>query len=105
MRQAGGLAAAGLYALDHQVERLAEDHANAERLGAQLGGLGYRIEPVQTNMVYVDIGSQAAMLREFMAGQGIRVSAAPRLRLVTHLDVKSADIPRIVEAFAAFRRV
>ncbi|MNU11172.1 L-allo-threonine aldolase [compost metagenome] len=60
---------------------------------------------MQTNMVYVDIGAQAAALRDFLAGQGIRVSAAPRLRLVTHLDVKSADIPRIVEAFAAFRRV
>ncbi|MNZ26431.1 Low specificity L-threonine aldolase [compost metagenome] len=105
MRQAGGLAAAGLYALDHQVERLAEDHAHAERLGAELVGLGYRIEPVQTNMVYVDIGAQAAALRDFLAGQGIRVSAAPRLRLVTHLEVKSADIPRVVEAFAAFRRV
>ncbi|MBO3276535.1 low-specificity L-threonine aldolase [Pseudomonas schmalbachii] len=105
MRQAGGLAAAGLYAIEHQVERLAEDHANAERLGAELAGLGYRVEPVQTNMIYVDIGAQAAALRDFLAGQGIRVSAAPRLRLVTHLDVKSADIPRIVEAFAAFRRV
>ncbi|MDN6858020.1 low-specificity L-threonine aldolase [Pseudomonas sp. CAN2814] len=104
MRQAGGLAAAALYALDHQVERLDEDHANAEALGRGLAELGYAIEPVQTNMVYVDIGEQAGALGEHLAERGIRVSPAARLRLVTHLDVKSADIPRIVEAFAAFRR-
>ncbi|MDH4564797.1 low-specificity L-threonine aldolase [Pseudomonas sp. BN411] len=104
MRQAGLLAAAGLYALDHQVERLADDHANAERLGAGLRELGYDIEPVQTNMVYVQIGDQARALGEFLAGQGIRVSPAARLRLVTHLDVQAADITRVIEAFAAFRR-
>lgn len=104
MRQAGGLAAAGLYALDHQVERLAEDHANAEALGRGLAELGYSVEPVQTNMVYVGIGEQATELGSHLAKHGIRVSPAARLRLVTHLDVKSADIPRIVEAFAAFRR-
>ncbi|QRY82109.1 low-specificity L-threonine aldolase [Pseudomonas sp. PDNC002] len=104
MRQAGGLAAAALYALDHQVERLAEDHANAEALGRGLAELGYSIEPVQTNMVYVGIGEQAGALGEHLAERGIRVSPAARLRLVTHLDVKSAAIPRIVEAFAAFRR-
>ncbi|AGI23603.1 L-threonine aldolase [Pseudomonas sp. ATCC 13867] len=104
MRQAGGLAAAALYALDHQVERLAEDHANAEALGRGLAELGYAIEPVQSNMVYVGIGEQAGALGEHLAKQGIRVSPAARLRLVTHLDVKNADIPRIVEAFAAFRR-
>lgn len=104
MRQAGGLAAAALYALDHQVERLADDHANAEALGRGLAELGYRIEPVQTNMVYVGIGEQSGALGEHLAERGIRVSPAARLRLVTHLDVKSADIPRIVEAFAAFRR-
>ena len=104
MRQAGGLAAAALYALDHQVERLAEDHANAEALGRGLAELGYAIEPVQTNMVYVGIGEQAGALGAHLAERGIHVSPAARLRLVTHLDVKNADIPRIVEAFAAFRR-
>ncbi|MBG6290713.1 MULTISPECIES: low-specificity L-threonine aldolase [Pseudomonas] len=104
MRQAGGLAAAAIYALDHQVERLADDHANAEALGRGLAELGYSIEPVQTNMVYVGIGEQAGVLGEHLAERGIRVSPAARLRLVTHLDVKSTDIPRIVEAFAAFRR-
>ncbi|AYF87886.1 low-specificity L-threonine aldolase [Pseudomonas sp. JS3066] len=104
MRQAGLLAAAGIYALDQQVERLAEDHANAERLGAGLRDLGYSIEPVQTNMVYVQIGDQARALGDFLAARGIRVSPAARLRLVTHLDVQAADVPRVIEAFATFRQ-
>ncbi|MCU1715869.1 low-specificity L-threonine aldolase [Pseudomonas sp. 5P_3.1_Bac2] len=104
MRQAGGLAAAGLYALKHQVERLAEDHANAERLAAGLTELGYSVEPVQTNMVYVQIGDQAQALKAFAAARGIVLSAAPRLRMVTHLDVSSAEIDQVVAAFAEFRQ-
>jgi threonine aldolase len=104
MRQAGGLAAAGLYALKHQVERLAEDHANAERLAAGLTELGYSVEPVQTNMVYVDIGDQAGALKHFAAQRGITLSAAPRLRMVTHLDVSAAAIAQVVAAFAEFRQ-
>jgi threonine aldolase len=103
MRQAGGLAAAGLYALQHQVQRLADDHANAAHLGGALAELGYSVEPVQTNMVYVQLGERAEQIKSFMAERGIVVSAAPRLRLVTHLDVDSADIERVIEAFAAFR--
>ncbi|MEZ1330907.1 beta-eliminating lyase-related protein, partial [Enterobacter asburiae] len=82
MRQAGLLAAAGLYALDHQVARLADDHANAARLGDGLRELGYAVEPVQTNMVYVDVGERAVALRDFLAERGVRISAAARLRLV-----------------------
>ena len=103
MRQAGVLAAAGLYALQHQVQRLAEDHANAARLGAALTELGYSVEPVQTNMVYVQLGERAGQIKAFMAERGIAVSAAPRLRLVTHLDVSAEQIERVIEAFAAFR--
>ena len=102
MRQAGVLAAAGLYALQHQVERLAEDHAKAARLGDALSELGYSVEPVQTNMVYVQLGERAEQIRAFMAERGIVVSAAPRLRLVTHLDVGAEGIERVIEAFAAF---
>ncbi|MVW76332.1 low-specificity L-threonine aldolase [Pseudomonas xionganensis] len=104
MRQAGVLAAAGLYALQHQVARLAEDHANAERLGAALAELGYDVEPVQSNMVYVQLGERAAELKAFMAERGIAVTAAPRLRLVTHLDVSGEAIEQVIQAFAAFRR-
>ncbi|WP_457790222.1 low-specificity L-threonine aldolase [Pseudomonas sp. PL-6] len=103
MRQAGVLAAAGLYALQHQVERLADDHANAARLGEGLVELGYAVEPVQSNMVYVQLGERAERIKAFMAERGIAVSAAPRLRLVTHLDVSAEQIEQVIEAFAVFR--
>lgn len=105
MRQAGILAAAGLYALEHNVQRLEEDHANAERLAAGLADLGYDVEPVQTNMVYVRIGERAEALAAFCAEAGIRLSAAPRLRLVTHMDVRQQHIPVVLDAFAAFARL
>ncbi|HAC67872.1 MAG TPA: low-specificity L-threonine aldolase [Pseudomonas sp.] len=104
MRQAGLLAAAGLHALDHQVERLAEDHAHAAQLGTALAELGYQVEPVQTNMVYLAMGNEAPALQAFLAERGIRISPAPRLRLVTHLDVSAGDIEAAVAAFAAYRR-
>jgi len=104
MRQAGVLAAAGLYALEHQVARLAEDHANAERLADGLRGLGYAVEPVQSNMVYAQVGEQAGALKAFCAERGIQLIAAPRLRMVTHLDVSAADIDQVLEAFSAFAR-
>jgi threonine aldolase len=104
MRQAGMLAAAGLYALQHQVARLAEDHANAERLAAGLCELGYAVEPVQTNMVYVQVGEQADALKAFCADRGIKLSAAPRLRMVTHLDVSAGAIEQVIQVFAAFVR-
>ncbi|OEC36126.1 L-threonine aldolase [Pseudomonas cuatrocienegasensis] len=103
MRQAGMLAAAGLYALQHQVERLADDHAHAEQLAAGLRELGWVVEPVQTNMVYVQAGEQADALKAFCAQQGIQLSAAPRLRMVTHLDISAEDVRRVIEAFAAFQ--
>lgn len=103
MRQAGMLAAAGLHALDHQVERLAEDHTHAAQLGTALAELGYQVEPVQTNMVYLAMGNEAPALQAFLAERGIRISPAPRLRLVTHLDVNAADIEAVIAAFAAYR--
>ena len=104
MCQAGILAAAGLHALDHQVERLAADHAHAAQLGTALAELGYQVEPVQTNMVYLALGDEAPALQAFLAERGIRISPAPRLRLVTHLDVSAADIEAVIAAFAAYRR-
>lgn len=104
MRQAGSLAAAGLYALDHQVERLAEDHANAQWLGEELRKAGYTVEPVQTNMVYVQVGDQAQALKRFAAARGITLSAASRLRMVTHLDVSRAQIEQVVATFVEFSR-
>ncbi|TWI53074.1 L-threonine aldolase [Pseudomonas duriflava] len=103
MRQAGILAAAGLYALKNQVARLADDHANAARLAEGLVELGYTVEPVQTNMVYVSIGDQASRLAAFLRDREVVISPAARLRLVTHLNVGAADIETVLEAFAAYR--
>jgi len=107
-RQAGMLAAAGLYALDHHVARLAEDHARAAALAAQLEGLpGLRLLGQHTNMVFVEVPTER--LRELDAhlrGAGVRISIGylPTLRLVTHLDIDDAGIARTVAAFAAFFR-
>ncbi|GGJ91276.1 low-specificity L-threonine aldolase [Pseudomonas matsuisoli] len=103
MRQAGILAAAGIYALDHHVHRLADDHALAKRLGDGLRDLGYAVEPVQTNMVYLQVGECAEALRDAAAKQGITVSAAARMRLVTHLDIDGADVERVLAFFASQR--
>ncbi|MCP9339252.1 low-specificity L-threonine aldolase [Stutzerimonas xanthomarina] len=102
MRQAGVLAAAGLYALEHQVQRLADDHQRAHDIARGLEALGYRVEPVQTNMVYVDMGDRAASLKAFCAERGVVITAAPRLRLVTHLDVLPEHVDPILESFSAF---
>jgi threonine aldolase len=94
MRQAGILAAAGLYALDHHVDRLAVDHANATRLADGLAALGVRVDPApETNMVMFEADDAAGFARALRA-RGVRVNAiAPRrLRAVTHLDVSESDV-------------
>ena len=102
MRQAGVLAAAGLYALEYNVARLAEDHRRAQWLGKELAALGFAVEPVQTNMVYVPVGDRASALAEFCSTRGIRLTPSARLRLVTHLDVHDEHLPMVVRAFAEF---
>ncbi|WKV83014.1 low-specificity L-threonine aldolase [Pseudomonas sp. B24_DOA] len=104
MRQAGLLAAAGLYALDHHVERLADDHANAQLLADGLREAGFVVEPVQTNMVYVQMGERAQALKAFAGERGIRLSAAARLRMVTHVDVSRAQIEQVIATFVEFSR-
>ncbi|EUB86168.1 low-specificity L-threonine aldolase [Pseudomonas sp. GM30] len=104
MRQAGLLAAAGLYALDHHVERLADDHANAQYLAEGLHEAGFSVEPVQTNMVYVQMGERAEALKAFAAERGIKLSAAARLRLVTHMDVSRSQIEQVIATFVEFSR-
>ncbi len=100
MRQAGILAAAGLYALDHHVRRLAEDHDNAERLAAGLRDIGLSVEPPQTNIVFAHIPqSHVAALGSHLARRGVLVSMAPRTRLVTHLDAPRAKIDLALQAF------
>ena len=103
MRQVGILAAAGLYALEHNVERLAEDHANAERLAQGLAGLGLKVDPVQTNMVFVAVPKEAApALRQHLEAAGVKTLGGAKMRLVTHLDVDARGIDRALEAFGAF---
>jgi threonine aldolase len=100
MRQAGVLAAAGLYALEHNIERLAEDHANAERLAQGLGALGLPVQQ-HTNMVFLTPPAErAARLVEALRAQGVLVLPGARMRLVTHLDVDARGIERALAAFA-----
>jgi threonine aldolase len=103
MRQSGILAAAGLYALEHNVARLADDHAHAEALAAGLRATGLAIEPPQTNMVFLDVpAAQVASLKTHLAACGILASIAERTRLVTHLDVGAEDIARAIRAFELY---
>ena len=102
MRQAGILAAAGLYALDNHVQRLADDHSNAQRLAEGLRAAGFEVEPVQTNMVYLNIGDQADAIKAYAAERGIRLSASSRLRMVTHMDVSQAQIDQVIATFVEF---
>ena len=103
MRQAGVLAAAALYALDHHVERLAEDHANAALLAEGLQGLpGVHAETPQTNIVFVDLAPERAQrdglnLVERAQARGLLCTGLYRLRFVTHLDVSRDDILRAVQ--------
>ena len=109
MRQAGIVAAAGLYALDNNVERLADDHARARRLavGWAAHGVPVDVERVETNFVQVDVGSIGlnsveAMKRLSDAGVGLSGTVTPGvLRAVTHLGIDDADIDRALELVPA----
>jgi threonine aldolase len=104
MRQAGVLAAAGHYALEHNVQRLADDHQNAATLSQGLAAIaGLRVTTPQTNIFYVDMAADACEpLRQALARAHIRASIGPHTRLVTHLDVSAADVQRTIAAFEAF---
>ncbi|MEP7069138.1 MAG: low-specificity L-threonine aldolase [Usitatibacter sp.] len=103
MRQVGILAAAGVYALEHNVERLAEDHANAERLAKGLAAAGLPVDPVQTNMVFATIPKESvAPLKQHLDAHGVEALVSPRLRLVTHHDVDRPAIDIAVAIFASF---
>ncbi len=105
MRQAGIVAAAGLYALDNHVDRLADDHANARRLVEGLAEAGMPVDAaqVETNFVLVDVGALGLGADEAVArlrAEGVLVSFAARkdvLRAVTHLDVSAEDVERAIE--------
>ncbi len=110
MRQAGIVAAAGVYALENNVERLAEDHANARALAAGLAevpGITLDAASVETNMVYFDVGGTAmsapALCRALESAHGVRLGAIDetRIRAVTHLDVLAEGIDIALNAIRA----
>lgn len=103
MRQAGILAAACIYALEHHVERLAEDHANAARLAQGLTELGLEPDGPYTNMVFLPLGAErAGRLVAFLRERDMLVTPGARIRLVTHLDLNAADIDRLLSAIGEF---
>ena len=108
MRQAGIIAAGGVFALRHNVKRLAEDHANAKRLAEGLAKLpGVKLDPatVETNLVFFDLTGEldAPTVVERLLARGIRMGAmnAQSIRAVTHLDVSAAQVEQTLEAARA----
>ncbi|RZQ55975.1 low-specificity L-threonine aldolase [Pseudidiomarina tainanensis] len=106
MRQAGIVAAGMDYALDHHIERLADDHANAQLLHDGLSALaahhaGFHVEPAQTNMVYVNFPSLevAQKVSDYLREHGVLTARSQRMRLVTHLDVSESDINQVLTLF------
>ena len=107
MRQSGGLAAAATHALDHHIERLADDHALAKRLAAGLAGIeGLTVEPPHTNIVFVDLSGAAKAkspgLLDYLAKNHVQATGLYRLRFVTHLDVNAADVDHAVSVIRAY---
>ena len=109
MRQAGVLAAAASYALDHNIDRLQQDHDLAVRLAHGLEGVeGLVVEPPQTNIVFVDLAGaareQSEALLKHLVSQGVKATGLYRLRFVTHLDVDEAGVDRAIAAIRGFFR-
>jgi threonine aldolase len=107
LRQVGIVAAAGAYALEHHVERMAEDHENATRLAQALTAASngaLKCETPQTNMVWVDVpAAQFESFSKHLAANNVRVNGLyGRLRWVTHLDVSGADVDRAGDIVAAY---
>lgn len=109
MRQAGMLAAAAIYALDHHEERLAQDHALAERLGDALAQIdGLTVDPVHSNIVFVDVReplkAKAAGLIAHLKQRNILATGLYRLRFVTHLDVDQEGVDRAIAVIQSYFR-
>lgn len=112
LRQAGMMAAAGLFALEHRVERLAEDHDNARRFAeivAREQGVTIAGAPVESNLVFIDVsgsGKQAPSLSAALEAQGINIGAMGpgMLRAVTHLDVDREQVETAAKALVALLR-
>lgn len=106
MRQVGILAAACIHALDHHVDRLEEDHKNAAQLAVGLAEIApLTVHMPQTNILFVEVqSSDVAALQAHLDQHGIIAIVGPRTRIVTHLDVGTDDVQRIVDVIAAYYR-
>lgn len=103
MRQAGILAAAGLYALEHNVARLQHDHDNAAWLAEELKAAGVAVSRQDTNMVFIKLPqAQIAPLKEWLKQRDILVSTGEVTRLVTHLDIDRRALENVVDAWREF---
>lgn len=104
LRQSGLLAAAARHALDHHVQRLADDHALAQRLAAGLQGIeGLRVRSAQTNIVFIDVdGGLGPDLLAHLARDGVLATGLIGLRFVTHLDVDAEGIERAIASVRRF---
>jgi threonine aldolase len=104
LRQAGLLAACALHALDHHVERLAEDHANARHLAEGLRGIdGLKVKSAQTNIVFVDVADgRGPALLDFLKVNGVLATGLIGLRFVTHLDVNTGGIDHAIATVRRF---
>ena len=104
MRQAGVIAAGGLHALDHHIDRLEDDHRRASELGAGLQRIeGVHVTSVATNMVFVTVEISSDRIDAFnrvLADAGVVVRGGPSYRLVTHLDIDDAGVATAIDAFA-----
>ena len=107
MRQAGIIAAAGIYALDQHIDRLKEDHQNAKRLALglkEIKGISIDPEEVETNILIFDVagtGMTPLQVRDAIKKEGVLIHAVGKteIRLVTHLDVSKEDIEVALKAF------
>lgn len=105
MRQAGLLAAAGMYALDHNIERLGDDHANAKRLADGLSALqGVEVEAVNTNMAFIRFEDPNGLARQLEAADILFPASSGLTRLVTHLDVSADDVETVIKTVAELNR-
>jgi threonine aldolase len=103
MRQAGILAAAGLYALENNVQRLKDDHDNAAWMATQLREIGAYVMRHDTNMLFVRVGEEhAAALGTFMRERDVLINASSVVRLVMHLDVSREQLAEVVRHWQAF---
>lgn len=104
LRQSGLLAACALHALDHHIDRLSDDHANARRLAEGLRGMdGLSVKSADTNIVFVDVAQgRGPALLDHLKSRGVLATGLIGLRFVTHLDVDAAGVDHAIATVRSF---